>query len=126
MTVRHLKIAFLSSLCLFFLSTRRIESFEASSIGRIQCYTSQFPCSSSATFSPSSLTVLDAKKNQKNKMSPSVEEEDKDKPRGLRLVLVFLTPWLNPNSIFLYLFLTVFLLGKYSEAQSIANSSGAM
>ena len=124
MTVHHLKIAFLSSLCLFFLSTRRIESFEASSIGRIQCYTSHR--TSFATFSPSSLTVLDAKKNQKNKMSPSVEEEDKDRPRGLRLVLVFLTPWLNPNSIFLYLFLTVFLLGKYSEAQSIANSSGAM
>eukprot|EP00977_Amphora_coffeiformis_P008490 scaffold1923_cov160-Amphora_coffeaeformis.AAC.2 len=37
----------------------------------------------------------------------------------LQLFLVYMTPWRNPNSIFVYLLIILYALGKYSEAQSI-------
>lgn len=54
------------------------------------------------------------------------EEPEREKKNGLELVLLYMTPWRNPNSIFVYMIGTVYLLGKYSEAQSIAANSGAM
>ena len=70
----------------------------------------------------SSLVVLDAKKKK------IVEEkQEMVKTNGFEKVLLFMTPWRNPNSIFVYMFATVYFLGKYSEAQSIAASaSGAL
>jgi hypothetical protein len=65
------------------------------------------------------LIVLDAKKK---KISSSVEEEEREQPRGVGLVLLFMTPWRNPNSIFVYMFLILYVLGKYGEAKS----SGAL
>ena len=35
---------------------------------------------------------------------------------ALGMVLLYLTPWRNPNSIFVYMFLVLYGLGKYSEA----------
>jgi hypothetical protein len=69
------------------------------------------------------LIVLDAKK--KKKISSSVEEEEereREQPRGLGLVLLFMTPWRNPNSIFVYMFGILYVLGKYGEMKS----SGAL
>jgi len=36
----------------------------------------------------------------------------------LELLILYATPWKNPNSIFVYLFVLVYCLGKYSESQS--------
>lgn len=41
---------------------------------------------------------------------------EKQKLDVAKLIVVFLTPWKNPNSIFLYMFLILDLLGKYNEA----------
>ena len=35
----------------------------------------------------------------------------------LELVLLYMTPWRNPNSIFIYMIATVIILGKISEAR---------
>ena len=62
-----------------------------------------------------SASALMAAKNKKS-------NETKDK-RGkienpVELVLLYMTPWKNPNSIFVYLFAIVYVLGKYSESHS--------
>jgi hypothetical protein len=49
-------------------------------------------------------------------------QEEKEQPRGLGLVLLFMTPWRNPNSIFVYMFGILYVLGKYGEMKS----SGAL
>jgi len=36
----------------------------------------------------------------------------------LELLILYATPWKNPNSIFVYLFVLVYCLGKYSESQA--------
>ncbi|CAJ1947905.1 unnamed protein product [Cylindrotheca closterium] len=46
--------------------------------------------------------------------------EEKEKTPPLTLFISYMTPWRNPNSIFLYMFLVVYLLGSYSEAKSAA------
>ena len=70
-------------------------------------------------------TVLAAKNKKSGSTSKAPAKKDTtsnvvrtkiDNP--VELVLLYMTPWKNPNSIFVYLFLAVFLLGKYSESQS--------
>lgn len=131
-------------LCILIISIYRIESFDiarqvrsppykiaqqrqhqhqqqpSSSTSVISTCTSQKLIVQSSSFS---LIVLDAKK--KKKISSSVEEEEereREQPRGLGLVLLFMTPWRNPNSIFVYMFGILYVLGKYGEMKS----SGAL
>jgi hypothetical protein len=70
---------------------------------------------SSPAFSHSQLSAY--KRNKKNSTKGKTEEEPEKKPN---LVLAYLTPWRNPNSIFVYLFLIVYILGSMSEAKSAA------
>lgn len=81
------------------------------------------PLSTPASFCsalPSS-TEINAKKKK-----VAEEEPEREKKNAFELVLLYMTPWRNPNSIFVYMFGAVYFLGKYSEAQSIAVASGAM
>ena len=55
-------------------------------------------------------TQLYAKKKQEEPV-----KEQQTNP--VELLITYMTPWRNPNSIFVYLFLGVYLLGKYSEAK---------
>jgi hypothetical protein len=48
-------------------------------------------------------------------------EPEREERTGFQLFLLYMTPWRNPNSIFVYLFGIVYLLGKYSEANIVAN-----
>ena len=59
-------------------------------------------------------TLLEAKKNTKK--SPAGSEE-KESPSALTMLIAYMTPWRNPNSIFVYMLLTLYALGKYSESQ---------
>lgn len=68
-------------------------------------------------------TVLFAGKQQKKKPS---KIEPPPKVDGLSMFLAYATPWRNPNSIFVYLILIVYLLGTYSEAQSAAAGGGTL
>mmetsp|Transcript_29511 Transcript_29511/g.34211 ORF Transcript_29511/g.34211 Transcript_29511/m.34211 type:complete len:133 (-) Transcript_29511:149-547(-) len=51
-----------------------------------------------------------------NKKKNVKKVEEKESPKGLSLVLVYMTPWRNPNSIFVYMFGLLYALGKYSES----------
>ena len=60
---------------------------------------------------------------------PSLKKKTAEPPsekikssNALDLIILYMTPWRNPNSIFVYLFVILFALGKYSEAQSAAGS----
>jgi hypothetical protein len=66
----------------------------------------------------SSITMLSAKKmgNKKKK----TEEDDKIQQEwDAALLITFMTPWKNPNSIFVYMFGLLYLLGKYSESHRL-------
>ena len=115
-------------LCILLISICKIESFEvarqvkspfqqqqqrpSSTFSVLTCTSQKLLVQSSSC----SLIVLDAKKKK------IVEEEEREQPRGLGLVLLFMTPWRNPNSIFVYMLLIVYGLGTYSELKA----SGAL
>lgn len=68
----------------------------------------------SATKSSAARTYLSAKNN------PSDDEKERRKITSTsELILLFLTPWKNPNSIFLYMFLILIILGKINENKPI-------
>jgi hypothetical protein len=139
MVIRHLRMV-LPVLLVLLISIHRIESFQLGP-KKAQIDTPTFRFSSNhqpnliksseqqkqlstpASFcsTPSSSTEINAKKKK-----VAEEEPEREKKNGLELVLLYMTPWRNPNSIFVYMIGTVYLLGKYSEAQSIAANSGAM
>jgi hypothetical protein len=58
----------------------------------------------------SSLVVLHGGKKKSND-----DEDLKENPRGFDLFLIFMTPWRNPNSIFVYMFLILYGLGTWKE-----------
>mmetsp|Transcript_22036 Transcript_22036/g.28527 ORF Transcript_22036/g.28527 Transcript_22036/m.28527 type:complete len:125 (-) Transcript_22036:228-602(-) len=75
--------------------------------------TSSFPSCHTLLTTQQSSSVLSAKKQ------PSKEPFDREKQDwNLGLVLQYMTPWKNPNSIFVYMFGTLYVLGKISEARS--------
>ena len=120
-------------LCILLISICKIESFEVarqvkSPFQQQQQQQQQRPSSTFSVLtctsqkllvqsSSCSLIVLDAKKKKIVE-----EEEEREQPRGLGLVLLFMTPWRNPNSIFVYMLVIVYGLGKYSELKA----SGAL
>lgn len=59
-------------------------------------------------------TALSAKKKKNNER----EIQEKIKMTDpVQLLLLYMTPWKNPNSIFVYLFALLYALGKISEAR---------
>jgi hypothetical protein len=56
---------------------------------------------------------------KKNPVEPEREKSD-----ALGLLLLYMTPWRNPNSIFVYMLLLLYALGKFSEVQSAAQMAG--
>ncbi|CAB9508940.1 expressed unknown protein [Seminavis robusta] len=57
---------------------------------------------------------LFAIKKQDDKKSP----EKRKVVDPLELFVAYATPWRNPNSIFVYMFVALYALGKYSEAKA--------
>ena len=53
---------------------------------------------------------------QKKKQEPVEKEKQVD---ALTLLKTYMTPWRNPNSIFVYLGAALYVLGKYSEIRHI-------
>jgi hypothetical protein len=51
-------------------------------------------------------------------------EPEREKNDALGLFLLFMTPWRNPNSIFVYMLLLLYALGKINEAQSSVGVAG--
>ena len=83
----------------------------------------QNPLSSITTSS----TALNAKNQNKknvvnNKKSPP-QEKEREENDAIGLLFLYMTPWKNPNAIFVYMLLIVYGLGKYSEAHSAASST---
>lgn len=71
--------------------------------------------STTSASSVSAATVLQAVK-KKNDGKP----ETKKITDPFQLVVLYMTPWKNPNSIFVYMFAVVYALGKMSEARHMA------
>jgi hypothetical protein len=69
---------------------------------------------------PTSSIALHAKKQ------PSTPEPEREKTDGLGLFFLYMTPWKNPNSIFVYMLAGLYFLGKYSQAQSAARAAAGM
>ena len=60
-------------------------------------------------------TQISAKKNE--------EEPVRETKNAVELVILYMTPWRNPNSIFVYMFGALYFLGKYSEAKIASGGS---
>ena len=69
---------------------------------------------SNSKFSKS--TLLNAKKGN------NLAETESEPPSALGLLVTYMTPWRNPNSIFVYMLLLLVALGKYSETHIITNN----
>lgn len=52
-----------------------------------------------------------------NKSGGGTEEEKKQVVDPLELFILFMTPWRNPNSIFLYMLIIINILGRMQESQ---------
>lgn len=68
---------------------------------------------------PSTSTISLKASNKKNRKVEAKDETIQQK-WNFSLFLVYMTPWRNPNSIFVYMFLILYCLGKYSESMSAA------
>ncbi|VEU42518.1 unnamed protein product [Pseudo-nitzschia multistriata] len=113
--------AFLPVLCLLLLSIQGIESFEVGSRAIKRSPSAARVPSNQLSNRAEPLSILNAKKKK------TVEEKtEKEERSGFGLFLVYMTPWRNPNSIFVYMFGVLYCLGKYSEAQSIARDAGVL
>lgn len=40
------------------------------------------------------------------------------------LLITYMTPWKNPNSIFVYMIATLIILGNISEAKNVSDAAG--
>ena len=60
-------------------------------------------------------TAVFAAKKQKG--SEAKEGEKKQVVDPLELFILFMTPWRNPNSIFIYMLLIINILGRMQESQ---------
>lgn len=65
-----------------------------------------------ATIPQDSKPILSVKKN---KIPSNNEASDSSKIPWSKVILAFLIPWRNPNSLFLYMLLIVSVLGKLNE-----------
>jgi hypothetical protein len=92
---------------------------------RRTCISGLSECSSStAATTTTALNAKDQKKNVVNKKSAAAPEaKEREKKDGIGLLFLYMIPWKNPNSIFVYMLLIVYGLGKYSEAHSAASST---
>ena len=66
----------------------------------------------------SSTAIFAAKKPNKSGGGINAEEEKKKQVVDpLELFILFMTPWRNPNSIFLYMLIILNILGRMQESQ---------
>ncbi len=107
-------ISFLLSTCHAFQHSSSSVGLPFISVRQQQREPLSFTASSSSSSSSSLNTALFQAK-PKNKNSPNNTPE-KEKQTGISLLFTYMTPWRNPNSIFVYMFGLLYVLGKYSES----------
>mmetsp|Transcript_9832 Transcript_9832/g.20435 ORF Transcript_9832/g.20435 Transcript_9832/m.20435 type:complete len:121 (-) Transcript_9832:477-839(-) len=115
-----LRMLFPTLLVLLF-SVHRIESFQ---IGphAVQTVKPTVPISSNQHYFDLSTTPSVSRSSTEIAAKKGEEEPEREKKNALELVILYMTPWRNPNSIFVYLFGGLYFLGKYSEAQLAAGN----
>ncbi len=57
-----------------------------------------------------------SKVTNKKSVGKKKADDDKESTKSPNLILAYMTPWRNPNSIFVYMFGLLYALGKYSES----------
>lgn len=75
---------------------------------------------STTNIPPSLVPLLQAAKKQTPPTTNKQKRETVQITDPLELLVLYLTPWKNPNSIFVYLFALLYILGTISEARSAA------
>jgi hypothetical protein len=84
----------------------------------------QFSSTTAAATTTTALNAKDQKTNVVNKKTAAAPEaKEREKNDGIGLLFLYMTPWKNPNSIFVYMLLILYGLGKYSEAHSAASNT---
>ena len=116
-----MKSSFLSSVLfligMLLLVSPAVEAFAPTSSKLVTTNNNNLQQQSLDQFHSRTNVALEAYKKKEPVTAP---KEEKEKTPPLKLFLAYATPWRNPNSIFVYLFLAVYLLGSYSEAKSAA------
>jgi len=74
----------------------------------------------SASSTPTKVATRNSNKNENVTKTPTPGDNKAYKPQRAeidwsKVILAFLTPWRNPNSLFLYLLIIVSVLGKVNE-----------
>ena len=104
----------LPTILLLLISARQIESFQQGPrLAQTNKPTLQISPEKHFSLIQSSQFASSTELCAKKKEDEPVREKQTN---PLELLITYMTPWRNPNSIFVYLFLGVYLLGKYSEA----------
>ena len=70
-------------------------------------------------------TTTTSTTNTRLSLAKKSENEPQEKNSPIKLFFIYLNPFLNPNSIFVYMFSIVYFLGKYSESKHIVESTAA-
>ena len=114
-------------------------AFQVSTKLHCDCVTSRIPSRTTSAFGGTTMqrqqqeqqeqqqrqqeeTLMTLMMVPKNKSGNKNEDEVIKQKWDFSLFLTYMTPWINPNSVFVYLFLTLYALGKYSEAHRVVNS----
>jgi hypothetical protein len=78
------------------------------------------PTKTTTTLATGGVSVARGNMRRTRLFAMKKKEEKKTETRQvtdpLELLILYATPWRNPNSIFVYLFVVLYVLGKYSEA----------
>jgi len=71
----------------------------------------------------SNTVVVSSRQSTAHRLAKTPQKEPpKESPKGLDLILLYMTPWRNPNSIFVYLFAIIYVLGKISESRHMTGN----
>lgn len=105
-----------------------VEAFSLTTTNNLHVLHSTDKLSRTTTFTKPSFLSSD----NKDEMTPTTtalqaakkkggEEKPKQELDLTKTLILFFTPWKNPNSIFVYLFVIVYILGKINESGAAAN-----
>lgn len=101
-----------------------VEAFQPTPLPSLSVLPTTITPTAAQTTTSSTTVILHAIKppsfNKKKQQVVTTPVEKEKSNSALDLVLLYMTPWKNPNSIFVYLLMGLIALGKYSEAQSLA------
>ena len=121
---KSVKMLRLLSCFLLILSTQCFQVIPNTHPSLARSITSQLPRNQSSIIPPSVIATQTTTSRLTLKNKEDDGKPEKNSP--MQLFFIYLNPFLNPNSIFVYMFSIVYFLGKYSESKHIVESTGSL